>query len=94
VLKTLDRGYVRFELRSRSDARGGHLNIRVLDSGAGFDAARVEDTPDVGERGGYHGRGIGLVRELTDSLTFRGNGNDVEAVLRWGDGACDDERAR
>jgi CheY-like chemotaxis protein/serine phosphatase RsbU (regulator of sigma subunit)/anti-sigma regulatory factor (Ser/Thr protein kinase) len=94
VLKTLDRGYVRFELRSRSDARGGHLNIRVLDSGEGFDAARVENAEDVGERGGYHGRGIGLVRELTDSLTFRGKGNDVEAVLRWGDGACDDERAR
>lgn len=90
MLHALETGFVRFELHSRSDGNGGQLRIRVIDSGPGFDMSHTEG--EAGQRGGtYHGRGISLVRELTDSLTFRGRGNDVEALLRWGDGACDGE---
>jgi CheY-like chemotaxis protein/anti-sigma regulatory factor (Ser/Thr protein kinase) len=84
LLDALDAGFVRFEMRSRSDADGGRLEIRIVDSGSGFDAhgaAHSEST--------YHGRGIPLVRDLADSLVFHGNGNDVKAVLCWGKGAGD-----
>ena len=33
----------------------------------------------------YHGRGLNLLFQLCDSLTFHGAGNDVEALFRWGD---------
>jgi anti-sigma regulatory factor (Ser/Thr protein kinase) len=85
ALNGLVDGYVRFEFNSRASDSGGYLAIRVLDSGRGFDvsilrAARAKLT------GAYHGRGLSLLYQLCDSLTFHGAGNDVEASFRWGDG--------
>jgi len=85
ALNALADGYVRFEFVSRASDAGGYLKIRVLDSGPGFDtsivAAARAQTANV-----YHGRGLNLLFQLCDSLTFHGAGNDVEACFRWGDG--------
>ncbi len=83
ALSALVDGYVRFEFTSRASDSGGYLKIRVRDSGPGFDvsilqAARAKLT------GAYHGRGLSLLYQLCDSLTFHGVGNDVEAEFRWG----------
>ncbi len=85
ALNALVDGFVRFEFTSRASDNGGYLKIRVRDSGRGFDvsilrAARAKLT------GAYHGRGLSLLFQLCDSLTFHGLGNDVEAEFRWGDG--------
>jgi CheY-like chemotaxis protein/anti-sigma regulatory factor (Ser/Thr protein kinase) len=84
ALNALVDGYVRFEFVSQASDGGGYLSIRVHDSGRGFDvsileAARANDT------GAYHGRGLNLLYQLCDSLTFHGTGNDVEASFRWGE---------
>lgn len=90
TLESLDHGFVRIELSSRSTDEGGFLRIRIVDSGTGFEVEKAISELCAGGRDKYHGRGIDLVRELTDSLTFRGNGNDVEALMRWGTAASED----
>jgi anti-sigma regulatory factor (Ser/Thr protein kinase) len=83
ALNALTDGFVRFEFVSRASDAGGYLKIRVLDSGRGFDTSILEaartQTANV-----YHGRGLNLLFQLCDSLTFHGAGNDVEACFRWG----------
>ena len=84
ALNALVDGFVRFEFVSHASDSGGYLSIRVLDSGPGFDvsilkAARANMT------GAYHGRGLNLLFQLCDALTFHGTGNDVEAAFHWGE---------
>ncbi len=81
ALRALTAGHVRFEFVSRETDVGGYLKIRVIDSGPGFDFAPRAAR----DAGAYHGRGLQLLQQLCDSLTFHGAGNDVEACFRWGD---------
>jgi anti-sigma regulatory factor (Ser/Thr protein kinase) len=77
-------GFVRFEFVSRATATSGHLQIRVVDSGPGFDTTQLvfaTGDPSIG----YHGRGLKLLAQLCDALSFCGVGNDVRALFRWGD---------
>lgn len=55
------------------------LEIRVEDSGEGFDPDRL---PAAAEDA-LHGRGIPLVRNLCDSLEYEGAGNRACAVYVW-----------
>lgn len=65
------------------------LQIRVRDSGAGFDwqtrlADRSMDNSsgvDVSKQ--FHGRGIFLLRQLCESVEYLGAGNEAQAVYRW-----------
>jgi CheY-like chemotaxis protein/anti-sigma regulatory factor (Ser/Thr protein kinase) len=86
ALNALVDGFVRFEFVSRASDSGGYLKIRVIDSGRGFDVAALH-ARRADETGAYHGRGLNLLYQLCDSLTFEGCGNDVEAAFYWGDGS-------
>ncbi len=88
-LEALQTGYIHFELVHRLVEQGGRLTIRVKDSGNGFehqrniqaaDAVRDEGKPDL-----YSGRGIPLLQTLCHSLRFLAEGNQVEAVVQWGE---------
>lgn len=60
---------------------GGEIVMRVEDSGNGLDFAAVEQ--QLRSPRDYHGRGIPLVRSLSQTLDHPGRGNCAEARYRW-----------
>lgn len=82
-------GTIQVELEHAAIESGGQLVIRVQDSGAGFDFKEKQQVADNPQSSGpasgqgYFGRGVALVRSFCESLTYRGNGNCVEAVYVW-----------
>lgn len=87
-LAQLKAGYIKVQLRHVAEAAGGRLEIRVEDSGPGFDydlhLRRVE------ENIGIHGRGILLVRSVCESLHYSGTGNIADANYIWTSDAAPD----
>ena len=81
LLAHLHQGLLRVQIEHSRKDTGGRLVIHVQDSGPGFDFHRLVSAIDGSER--YCGRGIPLVRAFCESLTYRGNGNTVEAVYVW-----------
>ncbi len=82
--KRLDRlstGYVRISVNSHSNTSGGEMAISVEDSGPGFDFSHYHC--DESDHSRFSGRGIQLLRELCNSLTYKEPGNQVEAVYSW-----------
>jgi len=61
---------------------GGRIQARVTDQGVGFDPETVPDptSPDNLLKPG--GRGLFLMRELCDEVSFNERGNQVTLVLR------------
>ncbi len=83
-------GWIRFDFRCQIDGGSGRLEVTVIDSGPGFDHEAVAAAE--GPNHSYHGRGVQLLRGLCRSLTYRGRGNEVEAVFAWDqDGSVNDE---
>lgn len=85
-LAALTQGEIRVEVRQQGSATGNSLQVRVCDSGRGFDVGRLLlDAPqDLTHQ--YHGRGLILVRNLCQHLVFYPPGNSVKAELCWGQG--------
>ena len=84
ALRELTGGFIRFELDCESSLTNGHLSIRVIDSGPGFDhRARFSAVEDGSYAGNYHGRGLPLLKRMCDSVHYLGAGNILEMVLRW-----------
>jgi len=54
------------------------LVIRVQDEGPGFDHQNLPDPTDPRYLLEDNGRGVFIMRQLADSLTYLGNGNTVE----------------
>ncbi len=81
-LSALAEGEIRIHLRHRPEAGGGCLQIRVEDTGSGFDTERV--LPSLSDNLGKAGRGIQLLRSLCEQVHFTDNGNGVEVHYRWG----------
>lgn len=80
-LSALDEGYVDIKLNFETWSGGGRMTIRIEDSGTGFDVNAVKlhlvvDTD-------LCGRGLGLIRELCESLEYFPPGNKAEAVYVW-----------
>lgn len=73
--------FIRFELRHRQTEHGGELTIACEDSGKGFDFD--EASPHGRITGDYAGRGLVLIRELTDAMSVQAPGNRVEIVYNW-----------
>jgi len=64
----------------------GSLHARVTDQGQGFDPTQVPD-PTVPENlAKAGGRGLFLMRELLDEVSFNDRGNQVTLVLRLDSG--------
>lgn len=80
LLKALEHGWIRFEIRTLLTEDGGKLFIRVEDSGPGFDYKRPANFTDASQ---YSGRGIPLLLELCEQVSYKGCGNRVEAVFSW-----------
>ncbi|MBK5965040.1 serine/threonine protein phosphatase [Thiocystis minor] len=74
-------GWLGLEISHEPLAAGGRLKIRFRDSGEGFDQTDWVGAESSPAR--PWGRGIALVRELCESLTYLEGGRQVEAVYRW-----------
>lgn len=68
----------RIRIRWAIDEKG--FRLRVKDEGEGFDHARLPDPRDPENLGKDHGRGLFLVRLMSNAVIFHGAGNDVEVV--------------
>lgn len=61
---------------------GGRLEARVTDQGAGFDPNLVPDPTSPENLTRPCGRGLFLMRQLLDEVSFNDQGNQVTLVLR------------
>jgi len=71
------------EAASSGNLAPNEMLIVIRDTGGGFDPARVPN-PKVGENvHAYHGRGLHLIRELMDEVSFAQGGREIRmrAVL-------------
>ncbi|MDR9862183.1 MULTISPECIES: fused response regulator/phosphatase [Pseudomonas] len=80
-LESLQDGYVRVHLQVTPRGEGGCLVIRVEDSGAGFDVARVMERPLDGAR--LSGRGVSLVRQLGRNASWSDEGRSARVEFFW-----------
>lgn len=74
-LANLDQGFVRFHLQLAPEADGGRLTLRVEDSGCGFDPQTIPEPQQGGAM--LSGRGMALVRKLTDRCSYSADGRCV-----------------
>ena len=81
LLAVLDQGFVRFHLQLSPQAEGGRLTLRIEDSGAGFDPSAVPAPQAAGVA--LSGRGMALVRQLTDSCSYSADGRSVSVEFVW-----------
>ncbi|HEX5843838.1 MAG TPA: SpoIIE family protein phosphatase [Pseudomonas sp.] len=84
-LAQLTEGYVRFHLRLLPEEGGGRLVIRVEDSGPGYDGQRILDQQLSAPR--LSGRGLTLVRQLSDRCSWGDDGPGVSVEFSWLPGA-------
>lgn len=80
-LANLSDGYVHVCFHGRMESRHGWLQIRIEDSGRGFDYVHWE--PPKTRHHLYGMRGLCLVRGLCKHLEFEGCGNIAKAIYTW-----------
>lgn len=81
-LSQLTQGSICLSITHTPTATGGELQLEVTDTGPGFDTHRQDLTQST-DNPEYGGRGLELVRQLCDELTFNSTGNQAKALLRW-----------
>lgn len=76
-------------VRVRASVDAWRITVQVTDEGAGFDPKSVPDPTHVGAIGSAGGRGIFLLKQLADEVSFSERGNSVTITLRsdWHDPA-------
>ena len=79
-LKSLTSGHVFFELSVEQIAESRSIQLRIEDSGDGFDYENYQSTME--DNTLLRGRGILLVENLCNSLTYEGRGNIVKATFQ------------
>ena len=78
-LAALSVGFIDIEIGPVWQAGRELLQLGIKDSGPGFDHVATSQA-DLTDNTGFSGRGIGLVRDLCETLEYRGNGNEVVAL--------------
>jgi anti-sigma regulatory factor (Ser/Thr protein kinase) len=80
-LDNLQEGFIRIDFNIVPAGDGGRLTVRVQDSGAGFDSDRVLALPPVINQ--LSGRGLSLVRQLSDRCQWSDNGRTASVEFAW-----------
>lgn len=84
-LAQLREGYVRFHLQLIPESTGGRLTVRVEDSGSGFDGRAILERQLHVDR--LCGRGLALVRQLSERCTWPEDGRGISVEFSWSAGA-------
>ncbi len=81
----LGSGYIKIKIQHHSTDFGGVLSIMIIDSGGGFEFSPWIDADSTHQLSSnqFSGRGIKLVRELCDTLSYHDNGSMVKATYPW-----------
>lgn len=79
-LSNLKSGFVQFDLTCRQGDGFRDITLRIEDSGDGFDYRNHK--PPESDEIALCGRGILLINNFCESLTYEGNGNIASAVFR------------
>ncbi len=86
-IERLQEGWIRVVMHHEGNGACGQLRVRFVDSGDGFDYLALQQRAAVNthviEKHQYSGRGIPLVHQICESVTYFGKGNEVEAVIHW-----------
>ncbi|EAT12559.1 SpoIIE family protein phosphatase [Bermanella marisrubri] len=81
AIETLEEGFVQFEFDHKPREFGGILKVTVKDSGQGFDyQSKLEKGMS---DGALSGRGLALLKSLTQGIEYSGNGNTVTVTIEW-----------
>jgi serine phosphatase RsbU (regulator of sigma subunit) len=81
-LAQLESGFVIFNLAAEQNDNVRSILIRIEDSGKGFDYSNLLAT-DLEDNTSFSGRGIYLIRDLCETLSYLGKGNIAEAIYSW-----------
>ncbi|MDF1560261.1 MAG: ATP-binding protein [Bacteroidales bacterium] len=64
-------------------ADGNFFNVTVTDEGEGFEYGNLPDPTDPKNIENLHGRGVFLMRNLSDEIEFNESGNEVKMQFRY-----------
>jgi serine/threonine-protein kinase RsbW len=64
-------------------ADGNFFNVTVTDEGEGFEYSNLPDPTDPKNIENLHGRGVFLMRNLSDEIEFNDSGNEVKMQFRY-----------
>lgn len=73
-------GWIRLDLQCYHHRDGGELTLQMRDSGPGFISRKWQAPVEPGQ---HWGRGIGIVEELADSITYSECGTEVRVLYRF-----------
>lgn len=84
-LADLGKGYIKIKLEYTATDQGGTLDIMMIDSGTGFEFTPwIEEHDDIElVKNDFSGRGIKLVTELCQKLSYHEDGSAVKAIYTW-----------
>lgn len=85
-LRNIKKGFVDISLKYFTSTVGGKMVISVKDSGEGFDVVGVTESLSMTDESkrAYTGRGLQLVNQLCDVVTFEEQGSRVKAIYLCG----------
>jgi anti-sigma regulatory factor (Ser/Thr protein kinase) len=82
-LKSIKNGSIEIHLHYFSLNQGGKIILKIKDSGQGFDVKEYFLRNITIDNAGFSGRGLYLVNQLCETLEYKNNGSDVEAIYLW-----------
>ncbi len=82
-LNKLDSGSIKISVKNIPNNTGGDLFIIFEDSGQGFDVSSLEKTQTDKESPLFSGRGLSLIKNYCQSVSFNDTGNRVECIYSW-----------
>ena len=82
-LNKLDSGSIKISVKNIPNNTGGDLFIIFEDSGQGFDVSSLEKTETDKESPLFSGRGLSLIKNYCQSVSFNDTGNRIECIYSW-----------
>ncbi len=82
-INKLDSGSIKISVKNIPNNTGGDLVIIFEDSGQGFDVSSLEKTQADKESPMFSGRGLSLIKNYCQSVSFNDIGNRVECIYSW-----------
>lgn len=81
LLRELDDGEISVSIKHTPNNGGGMFTIVIKDSGPGFDLGMLR--VNINENTGFSGRGMPLIRSMSDDLSYNEVGNEATVVYSW-----------
>ncbi|WP_126454178.1 response regulator [Sulfuriflexus mobilis] len=80
-LKSLEEGSIYIDIKHCKTADGGRFEVKIEDSGDGFDISSVSE--DMASNMSPSGRGVPLLKNMCSNLFYNDKGNMATAVYEW-----------